>query len=289
MPDPDPSPSMVATSPPFRLFDWLSRVFSGRREPTSAAAIQDALDNGQAQDVGERALLNNIINLRDLEAYDIMIPRADIVAFDSQETPDDIIAVIKEKSHGRYPVYRGQLDDIIGFVHTKDVLTALYHDDEQFDVLALLNKPVFIAPSMRVMDLLLQMRESRVHMVFVVDEYGGIDGLVTIEDIVQSIIGRMSENENGDGKPHIMEQAGGALLVDARTPLEDLEGRLQRQFELEDDERDEIDTVGGFVTFVAGRVPNRGEMIRYNGSLQFEVLDADPRRIKWLRVNPKKL
>ncbi|HAE00791.1 MAG TPA: magnesium/cobalt efflux protein, partial [Rhodospirillaceae bacterium] len=186
--------------------------------------------------------------------------------------------------HSRYPVHRDSLDDVLGMVHIKDVLAATTEPKENFSVRAVMRKVLFVAPSMRVLDLLLQMRMNRLHMALVVDEYGGIDGLVTIEDLVEEIVGEIEDEHDIDRGPKIEHKPDGTWIADARLDIEDLEKRLGPI--LTDEERQEdIDTVGGLVFTLAGRVPIRGELIPHEESgLEFEVLEADPRRIKRVRL-----
>ena len=218
-------------------------------------AVRDALDelieeagNENEEPLGqdERTLLANILSVRDRAVEDVMVPRADIVAVDSESSLAEVIDVITSSGHSRLPVYRETLDDAIGMVHIKDVL-AWRGRDSQFQLSKLLRRVLFVAPSMQVLHLLLEMRASRTHMALVVDEFGGVDGLITIEDLVEEIVGHL--------------------------------GRI-----LSEEERDEIDTLGGLVVSLAGRVPVRGELIRHPAGLEFEVLEADPRRIIRVKV-----
>jgi len=234
-------------------------------------------------DAQERALLGNVLKLRDKTANDVMVPRADIMAIPEDLTLDQTIRLIQHEGHSRYPVYRGQLDDVVGMVHIKDVFASV-GSDAGFDMKAILRKPLFVVPSVPVLDLLLQMRQARLHMALVVDEYGGIDGLVTIEDLVETITGDISDEHDEDGPPQMVEKADGTIELDARTPVEAFEDKLGPV--LTDEERAaDIDTMGGLVFTLAGRVPAKGELVSHASSgLEFRVLDADPRKIRRLRV-----
>lgn len=232
-------------------------------------------------DEHERRLLGNILQLRDVTAYDVMVPRADIVAVDTKVTLAGLIDVINAKGHSRYPVFRGTLDDAVGLVHIKDVLM-LVASGKPFSLQRIVRKVLFVSPSIRLLDLLLEMRLKRTHMALVVDEYGGIDGLMTIEDVVEQIVGEIEDEHDRTVEPDYIERPDGVIEADARVPIEDLEARVGPL--LTEEQREDVDTLGGLVFFLAGRVPSRGELITHPSGLEFEVIDADPRRIKRLRV-----
>src|SRR3712207_2649498 len=197
----------------------------------------------------ERALLGNVLKLRGKTASDVMVPRADIMAMPEDLTLEQAIRLIQRDGHSRYPVYRGQLDDIVGMVHIKDVFAAVGRDGP-FDMKAILRKPLLVVPSVPVLDLLLQMRQSRIHMALVVDEYGGIDGLVTIEDLVETIVGDIADEHDEPGPPQMVERPDGTLDVDARTPITAFEERFGAVLTGEERAAD-IDTVGGLVLTLA--------------------------------------
>lgn len=232
-------------------------------------------------DDDERNLLANILNLRDRSAEDVMVPRADIVAVESRVTLREVIEVMTQKGHSRLPVYRETLDDAIGMVHIKDVL-AWRGEDSAFRLSKILRRVLFVAPSMEVLELLLEMRAKRSHMALVVDEFGGVDGLLTIEDVVEEIVGEIEDEHDGDSEPNLVLRADGTIDADARAPVEVLEEKFGRT--LTDEEREDIDTLGGLVVSLAGRVPIRGELIAHPSGVEFEVLEADPRRIRRLRL-----
>lgn len=251
-----------------------------RGEEKHDAAEPDASD----LDTHERALLSNVLRLQGTTAYDVMVPRADIMAMPEDLTLEQAIGLIQKDGHSRYPIYRESLDDIAGMIHIKDVFAAVgTHAPVPFDIKAIMRRPLFVVPSISVLDLLLQMRQQRIHMALVVDEYGGIDGLITIEDLVETIVGDISDEHDEDAEPHMTERPDGTIELDARTPVETFEARLGQV--LTDEERAaDIDTVGGLVFTLAGRVPAKGELISHPSGLEFRVLDADPRRIRRLRV-----
>ena len=227
-------------------------------------------------------MLGNVLRLRDKTADDVMVPRADIMAMSEDSTLEQAVRLIQRDGHSRYPVYRGQLDEIVGMVHIKDVFAAVGRE-ESFDLKAILRKPLFTVPSVPVLDLLLQMRTARIHMALVVDEYGGIDGLVTIEDLVETITGDISDEHDEDMSPQMVEKPDGTIEVDARMPIAGFEQTLGPVL-TEEERAADIDTVGGLVFTLAGRVPAKGELVSHSSGLEFRVLEADPRRIRRVRV-----
>ena len=231
----------------------------------------------------EKLLLTNILQLRHVTAYDVMVPRADIVSIEINAGLDEVIETMSRGGHSRVPVYRDNLDDVVGLVHIKDVLPYT-RDGRPFTLAKILRNVSIIAPSMRALDLLLEMRLSRVHMAMVVDEFGGIDGLVTIEDLVEQIVGEIEDEHDVSVGPKLVERPDGSLIADARATIEEFEALVGPV--LTDEERDEdIDTLGGLVFSLADRVPTRGELIHHEASgITFEVLEADPRRVKRVRV-----
>jgi magnesium and cobalt transporter len=251
-----------------------------RRDDTGAGAEDD---NTTGLDRHERLLLGNVLRLRDKTAYDVMVPRADILAMPEDLTLDQAIRLIQREGHSRFPVFRENLDDIVGMVHIKDVFAAVGRDPSTFSLKGILRRPLLVVPTVPVLDLLLQMRAARIHMALVVDEYGGIDGLVTIEDLVETIVGDISDEHDEVASPTMVERPDGTWEMDARTKVEAFEARLGPVL-TEEERAADIDTVGGLVFTLAGRVPARGELISHASGLEFRVLEADPRRIRRLRV-----
>jgi CBS domain containing-hemolysin-like protein len=241
---------------------------------------EDATPRGL--DPHERVLLGNVLKLRGATAYDVMVPRADIISLPVDLGFEQAMAAIRHEGHSRYPVHAGQLDDVLGMVHIKDII-AWRGKPEEFDLKTILRRPLLVVPSVPVLDLLLRMRQERVHMALVIDEYGGLDGLVTIEDLVETIVGDIADEHDEEGAPQIVERAEGVYEVDARTPIAAFEEKLGTV--LNEEERGaDIDTVGGLVFTLAGRVPARGEIVTHPSGLEFRVLEADARRIRRLRV-----
>jgi CBS domain containing-hemolysin-like protein len=259
------------------LIGALRRLIGGEAERAEQAAAAEA----RAADPQERALLANIARLRGKTAYDVMVPRADIVAMEASLTLEQAIALIQREGHSRYPVFQRTLDEVVGMVHIKDVIGGI--GKPAFSLQSVLRKPLFVAPSIPVLDLLLQMRQQRMHLALVVDEYGGIDGLVTIEDLVETIVGDIADEHDEVAPPQMTERPDGAVDLDARLPIEAFEARFGPVLTEEEREQD-LDTVGGLVFTLAGRVPVRGEVLTHSSGLEFRVLEADPRRIRRLRV-----
>jgi len=229
----------------------------------------------------ERRLLHNILRLHAVTAADVMVPRADISAMELETPLARVIELVKREGHSRFPVYRGALDEIVGMLHVKDLI-AHWSQRRGFALEKVLRKVLFAAPSMRVLDLLKEMRISHIHLALVVDEYGGVDGLVTIEDLVEEIVGEIEDEHDAEAPPSLVEEAPGIALADARVKLEEFEHRFGKF--VDDEERAEVDTLGGLVFYLANRVPTRGELIRHPSGIEFEVVDADPRRVRLLRV-----
>jgi CBS domain containing-hemolysin-like protein len=230
----------------------------------------------------ERALLLNALSFGELQVLDVMVPRADVKAIDVSADIAQVVATMREAMHTRLPVYRNTLDEVIGMVHIKDMLP-FWGDGEDFQLERIKRETLFVPHSMRVLDLLLQMRDTGVHMAIVVDEYGGTDGMVTIEDMVEEIVGEIQDEHDKILPPQIAELPDGALEADARVEVEELEQRLGLSL-LDDDRREDVDTLSGLIFTLLDRLPARGEVVRHPAGIEFEVLDADPRRIKRLRI-----
>jgi CBS domain containing-hemolysin-like protein len=249
--------------------------------------IEESPGDGDLIDSHERLLLANVLRLRDVNAADIMVPRADIVAVETETPALDVLHLLIERGHSRVPVYRETLDDVIGMVHIKDlaVLIADRAGNEQKPARQLtdvIRKVLVVSPAARVLDLLLEMRLARTHMAMVVDEYGGIDGLITIEDAVEQIVGEIEDEHDTVEAPRMTPRDDGSLIADARVTLEEFETRYGEVFAAE--EREQNDTLGGLVISLAGRVPGRSELIKHPSGIEFEVLDSDPRRVRRLRI-----
>lgn len=258
-----------------------------RQDSTLRETIEEYIgppENGAHEneiELNERLLLSNILKLRDVTVYNVMVPRADIVAVDINISQDELFELLKNTQYSRFPVYRETLDDVVGTIHLKDIIAAIAQG-KAIDPKSMLADLPVVSPSMPVLDLLLKMRQSRRHMALVVDEYGGIDGLVTIGDVLEFIVGEIDDEHDIDEEHQIIEKPDGAFVIDARMDLGSFENTFGRL--LNEEERRENDTLAGLVSFIAGRVPARGEMITHENGMIFEIMDADPRRIHKLKL-----
>ncbi len=291
--------------------------------PTLRATLEaelKAAGDGHAFSTEEREMLLRILRFGALRVHDVMVPRADIIAVDENEPIRELLRTFDVAGVSRVPLFRESLDDPRGMVHVKDLLRWLYGDaagrtadgdgpmgerphgalqstpaEPALDLSRTdLSKPIastklrrpmiYAPPSMPAANLLIRMQSTHIHMALVVDEYGGTDGLVTIEDLVEQIVGDIEDEHDEVEAAHIISDSKLGLLTAARTPVRELEQHLGIQLLKEEEEAD-IDTLGGLVFALVGRVPARGELIRHPAGVEFEVLDADPRRVKKLRVH----
>lgn len=266
--------------------NWLRLLRRPRNGDSLRESLEEMIEEREEEndpiDPHERTLLGNILKLHEQTASDVMVQRVDIVAVELETPFDDVVRLFVEQGHSRLPVFRETLDDVVGMVHVKDMLPYVA-DRRPVKLSRVVRKVLFVAPSMPVLDLLLQMRLSRIHMAMVVDEFGGIDGLVTIEDLIEEIVGEIEDEHDDADAPKLIDRADGTVIADARTRIDDFEARAGHKV-LPEDADEEVDTLGGLVFTLAGRVPARGELIEHPSGISFEVLDADPRRVKRLRV-----
>ena len=266
-----------------------------RGEDASSAAIRESLEEAieesertePALSQQERVMLTNLLAFGGLKVSDVMVPRAQIVAADEEMPLAELVNLFREAKHSRLPVYRENLDDPTGLVHVKDVMSLLESDGADAyrikpSTIARIRRPIlFVPPSMRAVDLLLKMQASHTHLALVIDEYGGTDGLVSIEDIIEEIVGDIADEH--DEESPVLKQDEDGWVADARTDLEDFKSQTGIDFATPETD-EEVDSLGGLVASLVGRVPQRGEIIAHPAGYEFEVLEADPRRIKRLRV-----
>jgi len=258
----------------------------GFKGPRSRVRDEDTEDLSQAAS----DLMDHAQAFQQLTVADVMTPRADITAVELSTPFAALVAAFAESEHSRLPVYRETLDDPVGVAHLKDLFKLLAgpeprNGDNETVLARMKRETLYVPPSMRAADLLLRMQTSRIHMAMVIDEFGGVDGLVTLEDVIEAVVGEIDDEHDEAAAIQIVARAGGVFEVDARVDLEDLETALGRRLATEDLEED-IDTAAGLVTALAGRVPQRGEVIAHPDGLDFEITDADPRRVKRLRIRP---
>ncbi len=241
-----------------------------------AKRINDDDSNGKTLS-HENELLKNLAGLTGINASDVMIPRVDIVSVAMSDDFNEIVKQLIKTNHSRVPVRNESLDDIVGILHIKDVLANLFLQEKK-DIKSLLRKPIFVSPSISLLDLLYEMRVKRRHLALVVDEYGGIDGLVTIEDLVEELVGDIEDEHDLSTECRLEKMQDGSIVLEARITMdliEDLLSSIRKE-----DLNEEIETLGGFIINIAGRVPVKGEVIKYSPSgLKFEILEADPRKV----------
>jgi magnesium and cobalt transporter len=235
----------------------------------------------------DRVSARGMMNLRRMRVDDVSIPKADITAVPVTITMEELVAVFKDSGLTRLPVFDGTLDTPVGMAHLKDLALQYGFNGKpkDFDLPALLRPLLFVPPSMGIGVLLTKMQAERRHMALVIDEYGGVDGLVTIEDLIEQVIGEIEDEHDVDEATFWSIEKPGTYLALAKTPLEDFEAEIGHSLTDHDDvDEEEIDTLGGLVFMLSGRVPTRGEVVVHPDGPEFEVIDADPRRIKRLRV-----
>ena len=281
------SPSQDDATPVKR--NWLSRIFKNSSHSVADTTQSQAREN----------MINAADRFHVLRVEDVMVPRANIVAVDLSCGLHDLSTAFQAAGHSRMPVYKETLDDPVGMVHIKDILSYLMLNArgrsaktyKERKVIPSIKRPVlYVPPSMLAQDLLRRMQARRIHMAIVVDEYGGTDGIVTLEDLVEPIVGDIEdEHDEDDADVKTLKTKTGVTYweADARVSIDDFEAIFGRDFASADEE-DDVDTLGGLVFTLAGRVPERGEIIHHSNGLEFEVIDADPRRVKRLRISAPK-
>ena len=275
------------------LLKRIFHVLTGQNAESAAMreSLEEVIEESERESAAlsaqERVMLGNLLRFGELKVQDVMVPRADIIAVDENMKLSELVVMFRDLQHSRLPVYRETLDDPTGLVHVKDVLSQLSGvRDETYRLtpatIGQLRRPiVFAPPSMRALDLLLKMQATHTHLALVIDEYGGTDGLVSIEDIIEEIVGDIADEH--DEADVILKPDGDGVIADARMDLDDFKAQTGYDLGVEDIEQD-IDSLGGLVTSLLGRVPQRGEIIAHPGGYEFQVLEADPRRVRRLRV-----
>ena len=236
----------------------------------------------------ERSMLLNVLKIDQIRSIDIMIPRADIGAVEVNDSFEKVLEVFIKESHSRVPVYEKNLDNIIGMIHIKDLVK--YQNDGNFEVgfLKKIKRDIIeIPPSMPVLDLLMKMQLTRLHMGIVIDEYGGTDGLVTIEDVIEEITGEIEDEHDVQNMPMLTQTSPNSFEASARVEIKEFEKLSKINFFKENNSED-VETLGGLVVAMAGRVPQRGEILKHESGLTFEINDADPKRIKSIKITYKK-
>ena len=263
------------------IFQPPEKTEEALREAIEEYIVEPDGFNGDSVSTHERILLSNILALRDIAVVDVMIPRADIAAIDIDTSKDELFKFLSECQFSRFPIYKETLDDVIGTVHVKDIMAALA-ENKDINLKNILTEIPIVSPSMPILDLVLKMRSSSRHMAMVIDEYGGIDGLITLADVIEAIIGEIDDEHDTQEEPQMIKNPDGSITADARVDLVDFERQVGNI--LGKEEREESDTIGGLVFDLAGRVPARGEVITHPSGMLFEILEADPRRICRVKI-----
>jgi CBS domain containing-hemolysin-like protein len=278
----------------WNLTRWVKHLLNHLRKITYDPSLKESIlelleeystDPKKEMPSAEKNILQNILEFDDLTVHELMTPRADIIAVSSKSSLTDIKNTIVQFEHTRIPVYQDSLDKIIGFIHVKDVLSEFFKQ-KKFDITKIIRKILVVSPSMQAIDLLAKMQSSRVHIAIVLDEYGGVDGLITIENLIEAIIGEIEDEHDGDETQDYIILKDSSIEASARLNIEKLEKLFNITLQREDEEND-FDTVGGLVLSLISHVPIEGEIINHDSGLVFKILEADPRRIKRLHISKK--
>jgi CBS domain containing-hemolysin-like protein len=290
------TPASVSREQPSGLFERVRALF-GLAPASARDDIEDAIKESASEEFTpqERAILKNVLALHDVRVEDLMVPRADIVALALDTPLREVLDCFRTAGHSRLPVYEETLDDPRGMIHIRDFVVFLASDprfgdnqtglDMSLSAARILRPVLYAPPSMPALDLLLKMQASRTHMALVIDEYGGTDGLVSIEDVMEAIVGDIEDEHDEDETPELHASGDGGFIAEARAALDAVSEAVGFDFSSLP-EAEEVDTIGGLLTAAAGRVPGRGEILKGPGEFEYEVLDADPRRIKRVKIWP---
>jgi CBS domain containing-hemolysin-like protein len=311
------APADIAREGGDSVFSRWFRALFGWRAGTVRADLKVVLEESTQTETGfspeEVTMLKNILGLRERRISDVMVPRADIIAVQQEIPIGELVKVFEGAGHSRLVVFNDTLDDPVGMVHIRDLIafmtaratigsetkTKRRKSASGLDLKAIdLSMPLsvakivrtilFVPPSMPAIDLLAKMQATRIHLALVVDEYGGTDGIVSIEDIVEQIVGEIEDEHDDDEAPSVVQQTDGSFIADARASLEDVIAIVGNGFNVGEAAKD-VDTLGGYLVTQVGRVPVRGELVPGPGTFEFEVLDADPRRVKKVKIHSGKI
>ncbi|MDC0192465.1 hemolysin family protein [Alphaproteobacteria bacterium] len=265
--------------------NWLiKRLLSSettREEALNYIASNDENNNIEdAEENNEKSLIKNILSLDEKSVEDIMVPRAEIVSIEIKQNMKEILSLIENESHSRMPVFENNLDNVLGFLHVKDLIKN--NNENHFELKQIIRDILYVAPKSPILDLLKRMRSSRIHIGLVVDEFGGVDGLITIEDLVEEIVGEIEDEHDADDSEEIFQKIDDkTILVKSGYKIEDMEKYYDVKIKIEDEE---IDTVGGLLFFLANKVPKSSQVYNYENILQFKVIKASARRIESLQI-----
>lgn len=246
-------------------------------EEDIAEFIEERDPEGTKISAEERNIMHNVFGLSEIKVSDMMIPRTDIIAIEQNISLSDLKEIISDKEHTRMPIYNDSLDKVIGVLHVKDLLP-LIGDDDNFSLSNIVREILYVPPSMKMMDLLVAMRDRRIHIALVVDEYGGTDGLVTMEDLMEEIVGEIEDEHDDIEKDDFVKISDNSFEVSARFEIEEIEEKLNISLQLEK-ETEDYDTIGGMIFSMLGRVPELNEVIKHPNNIDFKIVDSDSRRI----------
>jgi len=266
-----------------RLVKKINFLSSNQSLRDSIKDVIDEKSNGNNQNLDlsskEKSILSNILSINKLKAGDVMIPRASIIAISQDSLIQNILETIEKESHSRMPVFRKDLDDVLGMIHIKDIIKFSGKNQKDFDIKKIIREVLFVPPTMPVMNLLLKMQATKLHMALVIDEHGGTDGLVTIEDVIEEIVGEIEDEHDKDDDFSFKKIDPNTFEAKADMKLEDFNRESNLRIIQEN-----VDTLGGYIFSKINRVPYAGEVIKVDNIYQFEIIDADPRKIKKIRI-----
>jgi CBS domain containing-hemolysin-like protein len=266
----------------------LSKIFSRKQDLKESIAeiLEESHQESSPLEAGEKAILKNVLEFKQLHVEDVMIPRADIFAIPEDIDFEELQKKLTEKTYTRIPVYKGDLDEILGFLHIKDV-ARIFFNKQHFNIKEIIRKSLFVPPSMKVSNLLIRMQQTRVHIAIVVDEYGGTEGIVTLEDIVEEIVGNIEDEHDEQETNIIFKKISDDIFeVSSRVQVSDFMKKSGIDLSIKDSDA-EYDTIGGLVSYLLGRIPVKGEVITFSDNVELEVTDADSRTIRKLIIKKR--
>lgn len=272
---------------PFKIYNYFKKLLRKPQEVPLIDRLENLIEEDQANpedkvpdDNSELALVANVLGLKELTAADIMVPRVDIVAAKADTTLDEFIDIFSKTSFSQIPIYNNTLDDVIGIVRVRDFLPYI-KNPKSFNIKSLLKEVIYVVPSIQILELLVEIKSSANHMALVVDEFGGIDGLVTLQDVVSEIVGEIQQNR--DIFPQVITRPDGSFVANGKmllTECEEMLGVDLLEPYAQDGELPDVETLAGLTMLMAERMPTRGEILMHPSGIEFEIADADPRRVK---------
>ncbi|MDR1551290.1 MAG: CBS domain-containing protein [Holosporaceae bacterium] len=279
-----------------KIRSYFSKLFKKEENLPLIDRLEDLIESDssacegiKADDSSELALVSNVLGIRDLTAEDIMVPRAEIAAARVDTSLEGFIEIFSQNNFSQIPIYKDTLDNVVGIVRVRDFLPYI-KDHESFNIESLLKEAIYVVPSMQLLELLVEIRKSVNHMALVVDEFGGIDGLVTLHDVASEIVGEIQQNQRIF--PQIITKQDGSLVVDARIPINECEELLKiellRPLQKDNEEEPDVETIGGLTMLLAGRMLTRGETLIHPSGVEIDIVEADPRKVKRVLIRVPK-